>query len=308
MIPSFIKHLTSKDAVYWFLYYIVNTSFLKRRLSDKAYLSLQYRCFIGKSINWDNPTSFTEKLQWLKLCNRRPEHSVMVDKYEVKEYVAQTIGSEHIIPTYGVWDRFEDIDFDSLPNQFVLKCTHDSGGLVICKDKQTLDKKAARRKIEKSLHRDYYLAGREWPYKNVPKRVIAEKFISPSQNSVTADLPDYKFFCFNGKVKFFKVDFGRFVEHHANYYSSEGKLLNFGEKGLDPDPNYPIELPINLGEMISLAEKLSENEPFLRVDFYNVNGKIFFGELTFYPASGMGQFNPTEYDDWIGNLLSLPMF
>lgn len=308
MIPSFIKHLTSKDAVYWFLYYIVNTSFLKRRLSDKAYLSLQYRCFIGKSINWDNPTSFTEKLQWLKLYNRRPEHSVMVDKYEVKEYVAQTIGSEHIIPTYGVWDRFEDIDFDSLPNQFVLKCTHDSGGLVICKDKQTLDKKAARRKIEKSLHRDYYLAGREWPYKNVPKRVIAEKFISPSQNSVTADLPDYKFFCFNGKVKFFKVDFGRFVEHHANYYSSEGKLLNFGEKGLDPDPNYPIELPINLGEMISLAEKLSENEPFLRVDFYNVNGKIFFGELTFYPASGMGQFNPTEYDDWIGNLLSLPMF
>lgn len=308
MIPSFIKHLTSKDAVYWFLYYIVNTSFLKRRLSDKAYLSLQYRCFIGKSINWDNPTSFTEKLQWLKLYNRRPEHSAMVDKYEVKEYVAQTIGSEHIIPTYGVWDRFEDIDFDSLPNQFVLKCTHDSGGLVICKNKQTLDKKAVRRKIEKSLHRDYYLAGREWPYKNVPKRVIAEKFISPSQNSVNADLPDYKFFCFNGKVKFFKVDFGRFVEHHANYYSSEGKLLNFGEKGLDPDPNYPIELPINLGEMISLAEKLSENEPFLRVDFYNVNGKIFFGELTFYPASGMGQFNPTEYDDLIGNLLSLPMF
>lgn len=308
MKSSLIKHLTSKDALYWFLYYIVNTSFLKRRLSDKAYLSLQYRCFIGKSINWDNPTSFTEKLQWLKLYNRRPEHSTMVDKYEVKEYVAQTIGSEHIIPTYGVWDRFEDIDFDSLPNQFVLKCTHDSGGLVICKDKQTLDKDAARRKIEKSLHRDYYLAGREWPYKNVPKRIIAEKFITPSQKTLTADLHDYKFFCFNGKVKFFKVDFGRFVEHHANYYSSEGKLLNFGEKGLDPDPNYPIELPINLGEMISLAEKLSENEPFLRVDFYNVNGKIFFGELTFYPASGMGQFNPTEYDDWIGNLLSLPMF
>ena len=308
MKSSLFKHLTSKDALYWFLYYIVNTSFLKRRLSDKAYLSLQYRCFIGKSINWDNPTSFTEKLQWLKLYNRRPEHSTMVDKYEVKEYVAQTIGSEHIIPTYGVWDRFEDIDFDSLPNQFVLKCTHDSGGLVICKDKQTLDKDAARRKIEKSLHRDYYLAGREWPYKNVPKRIIAEKFITPSQKTLTADLHDYKFFCFNGKVKFFKVDFGRFVEHHANYYSSEGKLLNFGEKGLDPDPNYPIELPINLGEMISLAEKLSENEPFLRVDFYNVNGKIFFGELTFYPASGMGQFNPTEYDDWIGNLLSLPMF
>lgn len=308
MIPSFIKHLTSKDAVYWFLYYIVNTSFLKRRISDKAYLSLQYRCIIGKSINWDNPTSFTEKLQWLKLYNRRPEHRTMVDKYRVKEYVAQTIGYEHIIPTYGVWDRFEDIDFDSLPNQFVLKCTHDSGGLVICKDKQKLDKKAARRKIEKSLHRDYYLAGREWPYKNVPKRIIAEKFITPSQKTLTADLPDYKFFCFNGKVKFFKVDFGRFVEHHANYYSPEGKLLNFGEKGFDPDPNYPIELPINLGEMISLAEKLSENEPFLRVDFYNVNGKIFFGELTFYPASGMGQFNPTEYDDWIGNLLSLPMF
>ena len=148
---------------------------------------------------------------------------------------------------------------------------------------------------------------REWPYKDVPKRIIAEKFMAPekSPDSVlkSSELLDFKFFCFNGKVRFFKVDFGRFVEHHANYYSPEGELLEFGEKGIEPDSNYPIELPDNLKEMISLAERLSKNKPFLRVDFYNVNGKIFFGELTFYPASGMGKWTTEEADMKIGDYL-----
>ena len=276
-------------------------------IPDKQYLSLRYRCIMGSWINWKNPQTFTEKLQWLKLYNRKPEYTKMVDKYAVKEYVAKKIGEEYIIPTLGVWDKPEDIDWDSLPNQFVLKTTHGGGGggVVICKDKATFDKTTAIAKLKESMASDIYSGLREWPYKNVPKRIIAEKFMAPEKNTASAELLDYKFFCFNGKVRFFKVDFGRFVEHHANYYSPEGELLEFGEQGLEPDPNYPIELPNNLKEMISLAEKLSANEPFLRVDLFNVNGRIFFGELTFYPASGMLPWTTEEADMKIGKYLKL---
>ena len=271
-------------------------------LPDKLYLSLRYRCRMGHWINWKNPKTFTEKIQWLKLYNRNQEYTKMVDKYAVKDYVAGIIGEDYIIPTLGVWDRPEDIDWDSLPEQFVLKTTHGGGGggVVICKDKNTFDREQAVAKLSQSLNSDIYKSFREWPYKNVPRRIIAEKFMTNNKSELSSELNDYKFFCFNGKVKFFKVDFGRFVEHHANYYSPEGELLEFGEQGLEPDPNYPIELPANLREMISLAEKLSENEPFLRVDFYNVKGKIYFGELTFYPASGMSKWTTEEADVTIG--------
>lgn len=276
-------------------------------IPDKLYLSLRYRCIMGSWINWKNPHTFTEKLQWLKLYNRKPEYTTMVDKYAVKEYVAKKIGEEYIIPTLGVWDKPDDIDWDSLPNQFVLKTTHGGGGggVVICKDKTTFDRASAIAKLKESMASDIYSGLREWPYKNVPKRIIAEKFMAPEKSPAPKDLLDFKFFCFNGKVKFFKVDFGRFVEHHANYYSPEGELLEFGEQGLEPDPNYPIELPNNLKEMISLAEKLSANEPFLRVDLFNVNGRIFFGELTFYPASGMLPWTTEEADMKIGKYLKL---
>ena len=276
-----------------------------RWLPDATYLKLLYRFKMGHRLDLKNPQTFTEKLQWLKLYNRKLEYTKMVDKYAVKEYVAKIIGEEYIIPTLGVWDKPEDIDWDSLPNQFVLKTTHGGGGggVVICKDKATFDKTAAIAKLKESMTSDVYSGLREWPYKNVPKRIIAEKFMAPEKSPAPKDLLDFKFFCFNGKVRFFKVDFGRFVEHHANYYSPEGELLEFGEQGLEPDPNYPIEFPNNLKEMISLAEKLSANEPFLRVDFYNVNGKIFFGELTFYPASGLGKWTTEEADMKIGDYL-----
>lgn len=285
-------------------------SFVVRCLSflpDKIYLSLRYRCRMGHWINWKNPKTFTEKIQWLKINNRRPEYTRMVDKFAVKEYVAGVIGEEYIIPTLGVWDKPEDIDWESLPDQFVLKTTHGGGGggVVICRDKKTFDKGKAIEKLTESLNSDIYKSFREWPYKDVPKRIIADKFMTPEKNLESAGLMDYKFFCFNGKVRFFKVDFGRFVEHHANYYSPGGELLEFGEQGLEPDPNYPIELPNNIGEMISLAEKLSINEPFLRVDFYNVNGKIYFGELTFYPASGMGKWTNDDTDVCVGEYLTI---
>lgn len=274
-------------------------------LPDATYLKLLYRFKMGHQLNLKNPQTFTEKLQWLKLYNRKPEYHTMVDKYAVKQYVANIIGEDYIIPTLGVWDKPEEIDLDSLPKQFVLKTTHGGGGcgVVICKDKESFDRNAAIDKLNESLASDIYRGLREWPYKNVPKRIIAEKLLSSEESAAPEDLLDFKFFCFSGKVKFFKVDFGRFVEHHANYYDTDGKLLPFGEKNFKPDPAHIIELPNNLREMILLAERLSQKEPFLRVDFYNVNGTIFFGELTFYPASGMGKWTTEEADRIIGDYL-----
>lgn len=424
-------------------------------LPDKLYLSLRYRCQMGHWINWRNPKTFTEKLQWLKVYDYKPEYTLMVDKLAAKDYVAERIGQEYIIPTLGVWDRVEDIDWDSLPNQFVLKTTHGGGGcgVVVCPNKANLNKAMAIKKLQISMQSNAGNTYREKPYLNVPRKIIAEKFIAvhkPKQNDKVADLPDYKFFCFdgephycqairdrhsketidfydmewnhmpfvglnpvakngiapvarpvhletmkdicrklskdikfsridlyvindkeyfgkitfypaagfgeftpadwnerlgklinlegnpigggeflisnneivkieqdnsfedlkdykffcfNGKVKCFKIDFGRFVEHHANYYSPEGKLLPFGEKGLEPDPNHIEIMPENLNEMISIAEQLSNGFKFLRVDLYNIKAKIYFGELTFYPAAGMLPFVPEKWDDKLGKYL-----
>ena len=416
-------------------------------LPDKLYLSLRYRCQMGHWINWKNPKSFTEKIQWLKVYDYKPEYTQMVDKLAVKDYVAERIGQEYIIPTLGVWDRVEDIDWDYLPDQFVLKTTHGGGGcgVVVCPNKANLDKAMAIKKLQMSMQSNAGKTYREKPYLNVPRKIIAEKFMAvhkPKHNDKVADLPDYKFFCFDGepkflyisdtpnhelvflntdwteaefgrsdykpltnilpkpdnldemldiarklskgkahvrvdlynvnnhiyfgeltfytgagfipftpkeydkvlgemlklssggvkfcirhneiikieqdnsfedlkdykffcfdgKVKCFKIDFGRFVEHHANYYSPEGKLLPFGEKGLEPDPNHIEIMPENLNEMISLAEQLSDGFKFLRVDLYNIKGKIYFGELTFYPAAGMLPFVPEEWDEKLGSL------
>lgn len=270
-------------------------------LPDKQYLQLMYWANLHRKLDLKNPKGFNEKLQWLKLYNRKPEYTVMVDKYAAKQYVAERIGKKYIIPTLGVWENFDDIDFNSLPDQFVLKCTHDSGGLVVCKDKSSLDKVVAKEKIEKSLKRNYYWSGREWPYKNVKPRIIAEQYM---QDERTGDLRDYKFFCFGGMVKCFKVDFDRFIEHHANYYDLDGNILDFGEADYPPNPQKVIALNESiLREMEYLAEKLSYDSPFLRVDFYDVNGKIYFGEMTFYPASGFGKFTSDEGDiimgEWI---------
>lgn len=226
----------------------------------------------------------------------------MVDKYEAKEYVASIIGEQYIIPTLGVWDRIEDIDFDSLPRQFVLKCTHDSGGVVICRDKSAFDKEQVVKKLSKALRRDFIAVTREYPYKDVQRRIIAEQLLESGSEH---DLHDYKFFCFNGHCECFKIDYGRFTEHHANYYSPNGKMLPFGEKAYMPEPNPNVELPSNLNEMIAIAERLAKDMTFVRVDLYNVNRQIFFGELTFFPASGFGQFIPDEWDYKLGGMIHL---
>lgn len=270
---------------------------------DKAYLKIQYRLMMGKKLNLKNPQTFNEKLQWIKLYDRKKEYITMVDKYEVKKYIASKIGDEYVIPTLGVWEHFDDIDFDALPNQFVLKTTHDSGSIFICRDKNCFDKKTAKEKMGRSLARNFYYYGREWPYKNVKPRIIAEKYMVDESSK---ELRDYKFFCFGGICKCMKVDFDRFIAHRANYYNVNGALLDFGEVVCPPDLNKSIVIPQSKDKMIQLAEILSKDIPFLRVDFYDVNGKIYFGELTFFPATGLGAFTQDKWDFKFGSWIALP--
>ena len=272
-------------------------------IPDKLYLHIKYYLRMGKRLHLKNPQTFNEKLQWLKLYGRRPIDTILSDKFAVKEYISKTIGPEYVIPLLGVWERFDDIDFNQLPDQFVLKCTNDSGGIVICKDKSQFDKEAARGILSRSLKTDYYIYSREKAYKNIPKRIIAEEY---KENKQTGELFDYKFFCFNGEVKLFKIDFGRFTEHHANYYSPKGELLPLIEMGYPPKPDANINLPHGLEKMVALAEKLSKGLPFVRIDFYEVVNQILFGEFTFSPAGGMTPYLPDGWDLKMGEWIVLP--
>ncbi|MCE8502869.1 hypothetical protein J8986_01690 [Bacteroides thetaiotaomicron] len=278
-------------------------------LPDKLYLSLRYRCQVGYWIDWKNPKTFTEKIQWLKVYNRRLEYTTMVDKYAVKKYVADRIGEEYIIPTLGVWDNPEDIDWDSLPSQFVLKTTHGGGGcgVVICRDKKKIDRRGAIAKLRSSYNSDIYLNLREWPYKNVPKRIIAEKFMVSVESIASNDLPDYKFFCFNGEPKYCQVIRDRHTEETIDFYDMEWRHQEF--VGLNPVASnglIPIARNEHLDEMINICRVLANDTPFVRVDLYVVDEKVYFGELTFYPASGFGTFTPKEWQHKLGDLLTLP--
>ena len=286
----------------WILYYLNRMS--GKNMTDEKFLKLKYYALMGEKLNLQNPETFNEKLQWLKLYNRKPEYTVMVDKYLVREYIKEKIGEEYLIPLIGVWDDPEEIDFDALPDKFAMKCNHNSGlGMCICKDKSKLDIDSVKAELKKGLGQDYYLMHREWPYKDVPRKIIAEQYM---EDPSTAELRDYKFFCFNGKVKYFKIDFDRFKDHRANYYEPNGKILAFGEASFLPDFERKIEMPSSLEKMIELAEILSANLPFLRVDFYEVNGKIYFGELTFFPSSGFEFFVPDGWDKTLGEWIELP--
>lgn len=273
-------------------------------LPDELYLKVKFRQLMGKKLNLKNPQTFSEKLQWLKLYNRRPEYTTMVDKYAAKDYVAKIIGEEYIIPTLGVWDRPENIEWDKLPNQFVLKCTHDSGGLVICRDKSNLDKEAAVTKLHKTLKQNYFRKWREWPYKNVPRRIIAEKYIEPTPD--LKDLLDYKFFCFNGEPQYCQVISGRNTKMCCDFFDKDWNHQPFHEPKLYPFSDVPPEKPSKYEEMWNLARCLAKDKPFSRIDFYEVKGHVYFGEITFFPTTGMGGFQPEEYDLAFGNMIQLP--
>lgn len=276
---------------------------IKKYIPDKIFLKYLYYKRMDKKIDLTCPQTFNEKLQWLKLYDRSPEYTKMVDKYEAKKYVADIIGEEYIIPTLGVWNKFEDIDFNQLPNQFVLKCTHDSGGLVICKDKAKLNIEDAKKKINKSLKRNYYYSGREWPYKNVKPRIIAERYM---QNKNDEDLKDYKFFCFNGEPKIILVCSERFSSSNMceTWFDENWNCLDIIEA--NHRINKKIKKPVNFSPMMEFSKKLSKNIPFIRVDFYEIDGKIYFGELTFFPAAGFEKFEPEKWNRRLGNMLELP--
>lgn len=286
----------------WLMFYL--NSPCSRALSDKAYLKLRYYASTGKKLRLKKPQTYNEKLQWLKLHDRRPEYTEMVDKYAVKEYVANLIGKEYVIPTLDVWDRFDDIDFDALPDKFVLKCTHDSGGLVICRDKATFNKEAARAKIEKCLKRDFYFHGREWPYKNVPHRIIAEEYMEDSE---TKELRDYKFFCFGGTPRMLFIATERMNKNEETKFDFFDMDFNHLDvRNGHPNADVPPKAPQNFEEMKNLAAKLSQNIPHVRVDFYEVNGKTYFGELTFFHWSGLMPFDPPKWDKIMGDWITLP--
>ena len=284
-----VAHLAEKEMFNW--------------IRDRSYLKLIYWARLGKKLHLDPPQTFNEKLQWLKLYDRKPEHTMMVDKYEVKKYISEIIGEEYVIPTLGVWERFDDIDFGALPEQFVLKCTHDSGGLVICKNKSDLDITAAKNKIEQCFKKNYYYHAREWPYKNVNKRIIAEKYMCSDDSS---ELTDYKIMCFNGKVKCIFTCTDRYSEDglKVTFFDRNWERMPF-ERHYPADPKY-IAPPQSLKQMIELSEKIANNLLFARVDFYEIGGKPYFGEITFFPGSGMEEFTPDEWDLKLGNWILLP--
>ena len=273
-------------------------------LSDKEYLQLLFGANMGYPLNLENPQTFNEKLQWLKLYDRKPAYTMMADKYAVRAYIAEKLGEEYLIPLLGVWDDPEQVDFEALPDRFVLKCNHNSGlGMCICKDKSKLDVEKVKQGLKKGLQQDYFRPGREWPYKNIKRCIIAEQYMESSAD----DLPDYKFHCFNGEPKFVLVCRDRFKATGLteDFYSVHWERLPLKRPKL-PNAKELSPKPEQLKKMIEMAKILSKDIPFVRVDFYEINGKIYFGELTFFPTSGMAPFEPQEWDKTFGDWIELP--
>lgn len=283
--------------------YILNFRIFFSLLPDDIFLKIKYRLIMGKPLNLKEPKTFNEKLQWLKLYNRRPEYTKLVDKYEVRKYIAKTIGEQYLIPLLGVYDSFEEIDFDKLPNQFVLKPNHTSGDIYICKDKSTIDFNELRKKVNKWLKRKYYCIHREWPYKNIKPKIICEEYMVDESGK---ELKDYKFMCFNGEVKCLFVCLNRYLPSGLNvdFYDMDWNPMPFERHYRNSGTI--IKKPMNFYKMVRFAEKLSKGIPFVRVDFYEANGQLYFGELTFYPGSGFEEFTPDSYDYLLGSWIQLP--
>ncbi len=272
-------------------------------IPDSIYLRMRYFTHTKKLLNLRHPKRFNEKLQWLKLYNRNPEYTVLVDKFLAREYVKNTIGEQYLIPLIGAWDRVEDIDFDALPDRFVIKCNHNSGdGMYICTDKSKMDVEKVKADLKRGMEQDYYLCDREWPYKNVPRKIVAEEYLDDGSGR---GINDYKVFNFSGEPYIIQVDFDRFTEHKKNLYTTDWELCDFSFN-YPSHPEIEIPKPETLDEMLRLSKILSKGTPYMRTDFYSVNGKLYFGEMTFFPASGYGKFEPDEIDFLLGEKIKLP--
>lgn len=272
---------------------------------DESFVKKAFECHMYKELNLGSPKTLNEKLQWLKLYNRKPEYTMMVDKYAVRKYIADTIGDKYLIPLLGVWDNPDDIDFGVLPNKFVLKCNHNSGlGMCICKDKNKLAISKVKAELRKGLQQDYYLTGREWPYKNVKRRIIAEKYMTDSPD--IDEFTDYKFYCFNGYVDCVLTCIERSTGNPKFYFfDKDWNLLRYNKRGKEAPADFTLPKPENIEEMFRIASELSKGIPFLRVDLYNSSGKIYFGELTFFPDSGWDPNRLPEIDLYFGDLVDL---
>lgn len=275
-------------------------------ISDKMYISVMYKYYIGKKLNLENPRTFNEKLQWLKLYNRKDVYTIMVDKYKVRDYVSKKIGEEHLIPLLGAWDRVDEIDFDALPNEFVIKCNHNSGtGMCICKNKVSLNIENVKKGLQKGLRENYYYLGREWPYKNVKRKIIAEKFMVDESG---CELKDYKVLCFNGEPKLIQLHQGRFTTHQSqDYYDmnwnktdiSQGKVAGFGCS------DKTVPKPSCFNEMIQFSRILSKGIPQVRIDWYIINDQLYFGEITFFDGCGFDGFDDPNDDVKLGSWIDL---
>ena len=298
ILKAGIKYFTNKN--YRFL---INAGSGKyNSISDKVYLEKKFEAHMNQKLDFDEPQTFNEKLQWLKLNDRKSEYSMMVDKYAVRKYIADTIGQEYLIPLLGVWDSVDEIDFDKLPSQFVLKCNHNSGlGMCICKDKSKLNIDKVRRELRKGLAQNYYLTGREWPYKNVKPRIIAEKYMEDCKE----ELSDYKVHNFNGIPKFILVCRDRFKNTGLteDFYDDSWNHLDVKRPAYSNPGDQPC--PSKLDLMLKLSKMLAKDIPFIRTDFYIIHEKLFFGELTFFPASGFSKFEPEEWDSTFGSWIDL---
>lgn len=276
---------------------------LYNNMPDKEFLEKCFPAWLGYPLNLDDPKTFNEKMQWLKIYARHDYYTRLVDKYEAKKIVADKIGKQYVIPNLGVWDCVDDIDFDKLPSQFAIKCNHNSGmGMCICKDKSRINPQKVKAELNKGLKQDYYITGREWPYKNVSRKVIAEQYMVDESGS---ELKDYKVFCFNGEPKYVQVDYGRFTKHERNLYNTQWEYMGFAS--LYPtNKDHIIPKPVCLTEMIEIARTLSHGLPFMRVDLYVIGEKIYFGEMTLFHGSGFEPWTPFEWDRKLGDMLVLP--
>ena len=270
-------------------------------MSDEMFIKLSYRYNMGKKLNLDNPQTYTEKLQWLKLYDRNPAYTDMVDKYAVRKFISERVGEEYLIPILGVWDQPEEIDYTNLPSQFVLKCNHDSGGIVICKDKSQLDIDATTKFLRKCLRRNFYYRAREWPYKNIKRKIIAEKYMVDESGY---ELKDYKFFCFDGKCKAAFIASDRGDDTRFDFFDTNFNHLPI--KNGHENAKKEIKKPASWDLMIEISEKLSVGIPQVRVDLYDVLGHIYFGEMTFFHFGGKKPFQPEEWDYTFGQYINLP--
>lgn len=298
MFKKIAKYITNPKLI---ILALMNLGHL-RLLPDKLYLKLKYRLIFGKKLDLKNPKNYNEKMQWLKLYDRKDIYTTMVDKFEAKKYVSKIIGKEAIIPTIGIYNKFEDIDFTKLPDKFVIKCTHDSGGIVICKNKKELNIDETKKIINKYLKRKYYYIHREWPYKNVKPRILIEEYLEDKKSK---SMLDYKLFCFNGKPKIMYISDGSHTENqHIAFFDMNYNYLDIKRKDYGEFKTLPKK-PKNFSLMKEFAHKLSAGIPHLRVDFYEINGKLFFGELTFTTCSGYLPFKDEKWNEIIGEWIDL---